>query len=104
MPVWLLKDINLWGWSYRGGDHINRHRSPGEGQRKERGKSPGSPTLNPFVASHSPGLALPGRQRARLHPMPAGTGWIPGLGMHKHVLSCGTPALTVPGDLQLLRE
>ena len=31
------------GWSYQRGDHIDRHRSPGAGQRKERGKKPREP-------------------------------------------------------------
>ena len=112
--VWLLPSLAMlanaclapqrhqsMGWSYGEGTTSTDTDPLGKGSWKERGKSPGSPTLNPFVASRSPGLALPGCQRAQLRPMPAGRGWIPGLSAYERVLSGGTLALTVPGDLQL---
>lgn len=81
MPVWPLKAINLGDGVMGRGPHQQTQIPWGRAAERER-KSPGSPTLNPFVASDSPGLALPGCQRARLHPMPAGMGWIPGLGVN----------------------
>lgn len=94
------------GWSYGEGTTSTDTDPLGEGEQQEEKREEKAQAAQhfSFVASSSPGLALPGCPHAQLCPVPAGAGCIPGLGVYKHMLSCGTPALTIPGDLQLLWE